>query len=252
MEAVGAAPIRVDTKIRASPRDAALNRALGDAVVRVALDLLAPEVSQSPDAPANDSPPAAETEGSELKTAEEKLEERLAAALGDEPLDYAVRFRILEDRGERPALIVDDPEVESEYVIVVEVFVDTERVRRRIERRGFTLLPSGEGARVQIRLELLGVDRFGGYEWVRRSLAADSRVRSVVPVEMERGRAVLEVDSGHQPEELLERLFQVIPAEIEIDPVAIDEGSLTLRVKLHDTEPASDAASRGSVAAPGN
>ena len=51
----------------------------------------------------------------------------------------------------------------------------------------------------------------------------------------------------HRPEALLERLYQVIPAEIEIEPLAIDEGGLTLRVRLLeiDTDP-------GVVAAPGN
>ncbi len=245
MEAVGAEPIRANTRIEVPLRDAARKRAVHDAVVRVARDLLAPELP--PDESAIDSPPGTESREPDSATPEEKLEDRLAAALGDDPLDYAVRFRILEDRGERPALFVDDPEVESEYVIVVEVFVDVKRVRRRLERKGFALISSGDGERVRIRLELLDVDRYAAYEKFRVALAADSRVRSVVPVVMERGRAVLEVDSGHRPEALLDRLYQVIPAEIEIEPLAIDEGGLTLRVRLLeiDTDP-------GVVAAPGN
>jgi hypothetical protein len=260
MEAVGAAPIRIGEQIRVPLRDEALKRALGDAVVRVALDLLAPEVSPefSPygEVPLDTlaDPGAASSEATEAEETEEKIEDRLAAALGDDPLDFAVRFRILEDRGERPALFVDDPEVESEYVIVVEVFVDTERVRRRLAAQGFALLPTGEGALVQIRLELLDVNRFGAYEAVRRALAADSRVRSVIPVEMERGRIVLEVQSGHQPEELLERLYQAIPPEIQIDPVVIGEGRLTLRITLRSfhAESEAGAVSDGTVAAPGN
>ena len=104
---------------------------------------------------------------------------------------------------------------------------------------------AGEVTQVQIRLELLGIDLFGAYEKVRIALAADSRVRSVVPVEMERGRVVMLVDSGHRPEALLEKLYQVIPPEIEIEPVAIAEGHLTLRVVLRQID--ADAA---SVAAP--
>ena len=44
MEAVGAEPVRIGTKIRVPLRDAALKRALRDAVVRVALDLVAVEI----------------------------------------------------------------------------------------------------------------------------------------------------------------------------------------------------------------
>jgi len=263
MEAVGAEPIRADAGLRVSLRDAALKRALRDAVVRVAFDLLAPVVAvdtidsmntQAAEEGLFDSlsdPLANPIVEEALDPAAEKeaLENRLVVALGDDPLDYAVRFRILEDRGERPALFVDDPEVEGEYVMVVEVYVDTERVRRRLDRRGFELIPSGEATQVRIRLELFGVDRFGAYEKVRRALAGDSRVRSVVPVEMERGRAVLEVDSEHEPEALLERLYQVIPPEIEIRPIIIEEGHLSLRVKLRQ-EPGTVASPKGAFAAP--
>ena len=45
---------------------------------------------------------------------------QLWAALGKNPLDYANRFRILEDRGERPALFTEIPGVSTEYVVLVE------------------------------------------------------------------------------------------------------------------------------------
>ena len=234
MEAVGAAPVRSGGHLQGSLRDAALKRALRDAVIRVSRDLLAPEVPPTLVPHGETSLEEGEPRGPETTAGgeERSLESRLEEALGDDPRDYATRFRILEDRGERPALFVDDPLVESEYVIAVEVYVDTERVTRRLERRGFSLRPAGELEEGRIRLELLEVDGFGAYEQVRVALAADTRVRSVTPVEMERGRAVLEVDSGHQPEELLERLVQVVAENLDLELVAVEEGSLILRVHL--------------------
>ena len=79
MEAVGAVPLGAAAPRHSPPRDAALQAALSDAVRRVALELL-PELDPGESATLLDE------------------------VLGLDPLDYATRFRILEDRGPRPAL----------------------------------------------------------------------------------------------------------------------------------------------------
>ena len=76
VEALGAVPLDANAPSRVAPRDAALQRALQDAVRRVALDEL-PDFDP------------------------ETGEEALALALGEDPYEFANSYRIREDRGER-------------------------------------------------------------------------------------------------------------------------------------------------------
>ena len=71
MEAVGAVPLAPDVGHVSPPRDLAVRMALNEAVRRVALDLV-PDMEP------------------------EEAAEFLPEVLGDEPLDYTTRFRILE------------------------------------------------------------------------------------------------------------------------------------------------------------
>jgi hypothetical protein len=213
VEAVGAVPLDAAAPPVTPPRDAALHKALTDAVWRVALDEL-PDF----DAPTQ--------------------EEALAAALGDEPLDFATRFRILEDRGERPALFSEDPEVEKEYVVVAEVHVDTERVRERLAGAGLLLVPSGEGRRVRVRVVIEDVESYASYMAVR-TLLEELGVRSALPLEMQPGRVVLDVDGHRTPEELLGDLLRAAPSNLSLEPLGSDAESLRLRARfLGATEPA--------------
>lgn len=207
LESVGAVALRPDTADRRPPRDQAVRLALSGAVRRVALELL----------------PDADPEGSDAL---------LAEALGDDPQVYTPRFRILEDRGERPALFVQDPEVESEYVVLVEVHVDTERVRSRLASHGLLVVPSGEAARIRVRLEIQDLTSYAAYRELRRTLLEGVGSRSVVPLEMQRGRALLAVDGALEADALLAELLRVAPPQLEITPLAARSDSLTLRVAL--------------------
>ena len=217
MEAVGAIPLGDEPPAR-PPRDAALNRALSDAVLRVALDLL-PDYD----------PMEAEVALSDL--------------LGKDPLAYATRFRILEDRGERPALFSEDPDVETEYVVVVMVHVDVTRVRRRLEMTG-VLEPSGEVRRVRVHLVIEDLADYTDYAALRRLLLDGLGVRSALPVEMEPGRAVMEVDGDRRPDALLEALLAAAPPTLEIIPLATDRR--TIVVRIHQIPPpAAEGGTRG-------
>ena len=205
VEAVGAVPLGVNAPSRVAPRDAALQRALEDAVRRVALEELSDR---------------------DFETREEEL----ALALGRDPSEFATRYRIREDRGERPALFTEDPEVESEYVVVVEVNVDVERVRERLVEAGL-LLPSGDSRRYRVRVVIEQVESYAAYMAVR-TLLEEMGLRSVLPVEMERGRAVLEVYGDQAPDKLMNGLLQAAPSNLRLVPLDIDATTLTLRVRF--------------------
>lgn len=213
VEAVGVVPLYADTPSRVPPRDAALERALQEAVVHVALDEL-PDFDP------------------------EAGHDELAAALGDDPSAFTSRYRIREDRGERPALFTDDPEVESEYVLVAEVHVDVERVRQRLAQAGL-LVPSGDSRRYRVRVVIEGVESYAAYMAVR-TLLEEQDVRSVLPLEMERGRAVLEVDGERPPDELMSGLLSAAPSNLRLVPLGVDDESLTLRASFLGVPAASD------------
>ncbi len=211
VEAVGAIALDTEHTPR-NPRDAALQAALREAVRRVALEMV-------PDLDPNEE------------------QEELDAALGDQPHEFVSRYRIIDDRGERPALFVDDPEAETEYAVIVEVQVDIDRVRDRLAEAGL-LEPSGDGRRVRIRLEIRDVESYAVYKAIR-TLLDEVGVRSALPVEMERGLVVLDVDADREGEELLEDLLRAAPDNLTILPIDSDYDRLTLRAHF-----------RGAPAAP--
>jgi hypothetical protein len=207
-EAVGAVPLHADARPTSPPRDAAVRRALVEAVRRVALELLA-----------------------DLDPAE--AEPRLAAALGDDPLPYVSRYRTLEDRGERPALFSDDPSARTEYVVVVEASVDADRVRERLAQSGLVTAPAGELRRHRVRLEVEGIEDYAAYRALRQALLEGVGVRSALPSELERGRAVLDVEADRAGEALLAALQRSAPAELTI--VALEVGPERLRLRVQRT-----------------
>ena len=208
VEGVGAVAVEGASKpLSGPPREAALRAAIAEAVRQVAFELL-PHLDPAAIGPAVD------------------------AALGDDPRAYANRFRIVEDRGEAPALLVGDPNAATEYVMVVQAQVDVARVRQRLEQANLLVAPARDAAPGErLRIVIEDLDGYAGYQAVR-TLLDDLGVRGAVPVEMERGRAVLEVESRLPPRELLDSLVRSAPPELRIDPVATDAASLTLRARF--------------------
>jgi hypothetical protein len=224
MEAVGALPLAPDVRHTSPLRDIAVRMALNEAVRRVALDLV----------PGLDPEEAAEF---------------LPEVLGDEPFDYTTRFRIIEDRGERPALFVEDPEVDFEYVVVVEAHIDADRVEKRLADAGLLMARSAGAPHRNLRLVVEDLESFAAYAALRETLIERVGVRSAVPVEMERGRAVLVVNTSGGPWQLLEELLLAAPPELLITPVDTREDALTLRIGLEELP--RGAATDGLRARPG-
>ena len=79
-----------------------------------------------------------EEEMAEVEDLQAEAEEsaELQRILGNDPLVYATRFQVVEDRGEGPRLFGSDLDVDTEYVVIVSVFVDRDRIRERLTRAG--------------------------------------------------------------------------------------------------------------------
>lgn len=216
VEAVGAVALGPDALHGTPPRDAARRAALAQAVRRVATDLL---------------PSAHPLESDAV----------LAEVLGDDPLEFVARFRILEDRGERPALFVSG--AEREYVVRVEAFVAEDRVRSRLVRAGLLDRPSGDTRRVRLRVVLEDVPDYAAYAALRQLLLEQPGVRSALPVALEPGRAVLEVETDRGARALLPVLRRGTET-LSVTPLDSDAGTLRLRVhRVAPQEPAPALAS---------
>lgn len=206
VEALGVAPLDAADGSRRSPRDRALREALRSAVLQVAAEEL-------------------------VGAATPPHEEELRMALGADPFEYASRFRVLEDRGERPALDPSDPFVTREYVLLAEVHVDAVRVRRRLAEAGLLIVPSGEEDGVRVWIALVDLTSWSEVQAVRK-LLRDVGARNPVPVEVQRGRAVLEVATRRSPAQLLRELVRRAPETLEIQPLGAGQGGLRLRARV--------------------
>ena len=157
---------------------------------------------------------------------------------GEFPLEFAMRFRILEDRGVRRALLSGAPNVENEYVVVVEVYVDVGRVLERLRSSGAPLAPAGDEPLFRIWLVAEGVDSFAAYDALRRTLAATAGVRAVLPVDLRRGRVEFEIDAERAVFALLDDLLAAAPPDLRIIPLESQEDRVTVLLDWREPESA--------------
>lgn len=152
----------------------------------------------------------------------------LGPILGGARSDYAARFRILRDEGPRGAA----PGVDGAgWAVMAEVFVEVDRVRARLVEAGLlapAAAPVAESRRVHVVLE--GLASYRGYAWARRTLVEAGAAASALPVELERGRAVLAVETDREADALARTLAAAVPAGWRVDVVALDSASVTLRI----------------------
>ena len=200
LEVVGAVPMHTSVGGSAAPKEAAIDQALWEGVSRVALELLLDqqdEVVPDPDSG-----------------------ERLRAALGNAMVPYLRGFRIVEDQGERPVLFTDHPDAATEYVVVVAVEVETERIRERLVQTGL-LRDAVVGEVRGFELEVLGLDHYSAYQVLRELLETDSvAVTSVTPREMRSDRVLLELQVDFGPDELVERMKAAAPEGLSIREIS--------------------------------
>ncbi len=115
--------------------------------------------------------------------------------------------------------------------------MDVDRVRARLSEAGLFLGSSADELPMRIRMVLEDHQSFGSYATLRRSLLNGVGVRSVVPIELERGRAVLEVDADQGPAELLDALLKAAPPTLQILPIRANGHTLVLYVAELAPEP---------------
>jgi hypothetical protein len=153
--------------------------------------------------------------------------EVVGQALGEDPFAYAMRFRLLEDRGEQRRRLLADREVQWEYVVLIELHLDVDRVRERLAETGLLgpVEPAGPARVVRVAVEGLG--SFRGYQAIRERLGREAR--SFGPLEFAPGRAVIELETDRSTQELLDRLLADLPEGLRIAPIAVDDRELRIR-----------------------
>lgn len=203
LEVVGAVSLSPQNRAKGTPREQAVLRALWEGVSRVADGLLVDTVVAEPE------------DGSDP----------LRTALGNDMIPFTRSFRIVEDQGERPSLFNDDPDAATEYVVVVAVQVDVDRVRERLVSAGLLASETTETTLKGIRVEIQGLTHYRGLEILMETMRGEEvRATSVIPMEFERGRTILNVKAEWGANELLERLLAAAPEELRILPMEVEGG----------------------------
>lgn len=204
VEAVGIYGVREAIRTKVIVRDRAVENALWEGVSRVALEL----VGDGPRARTDDAlgdgagPREEQWQGTNGQDAEEAPSgsagidlEALRAALGKEVMPYTRGFRILEDQGEQPVLFDEDPDTKTEYVVVVEVLVDVERVEAALQEAGW--IAAGDSAvesKGRLELELLGLERYEALEALMAALGEELGAERVHLLEVSPARQLLAVE----------------------------------------------------------
>lgn len=232
VEATGVVPVDATASAKTTPRTLAVRAAVARAVEQVAQELApdAPKPAKEPAADAKPPNPAA-------------IAPELARALGTDPLDYATRYRILEDRGLHAASSPAPGAAEKEYEVVVEVQVDAKHVADRLRAAGW-LASAGDasnGARVLLVLE--NVRDYRALASVRQLLVEKLGARKALPVEFRRGgEVVLSVEGGPSEASLAAALQSAAPPELRLSPAAADRDGVALLVEWTPPAPAPSAA----------
>ncbi|MBW2714183.1 MAG: hypothetical protein JRC77_10595 [Deltaproteobacteria bacterium] len=276
IEAVGAVPIFEDAgqAAQSSARTAAFDKAIWEAVLRVAEELRASDLAakearatlekQSREeeerlrkereraaAQAKNLDPVplfgggsnAAEDGTVVEVglpdeAETKMAPReiLRLALGDQPRGYTNRYRISEDRGLRERLFTGDenPEVSSEYVVVAQVDVDVERIRKALVKAGVIDMVVDANVELgsQLRLVILDPLNYRLVTDLQRVIEEEMEHSSALPLEFERGQAVLAVRSDLGPENFARSLIRRLPAQLHVKQATVRGDEIVMRFEV--------------------
>ena len=227
MQVVGAIPIDAELRRKSILKDLAIQEALWQGVSRVANDLLEEQsldVLQLDGVDGVDGEADAGTEEPADGTAAgDAAVDPVRTALGQDMVAYTKSFRILEDQGERPVMFTQNPDAATEYVVIVEVHVDAERVAAQLRTAGL-LVERGADVLTRIRLEVRGLMQYAGLATLVALIEGDAvGAESVAPTEFQRGVTLMQVRAEWGADELLERLLAAAPPELVITPVSVTE-----------------------------
>jgi hypothetical protein len=240
VEAVGIYGIRDSMRSRVIPRDEAIANARWEGVSRVALELIgefgpSQAAAMSPDLPPSidslDDEAGNVTVATESGGPSEGEVAELLVALGDDLLPYMRSYRILDDRGEVPALFNDEPDVSVEYVVVVAVIVDVDRVTQALARAGLIAVNNPEDTSETVIVELMGLSRYEALEVVLEALRKELGATRVRTMEFSQERQILAVEGPFGPDALLARLADFENPQLQLEPIGVD--SMRRRIRLN-------------------
>jgi hypothetical protein len=226
VEAVGIYGIRDSMRSKVIPRDEAVAAARWEGVSRVALELIRESSPDDTMAMSEDPDPGDTTDAA---PAPDDLA-ALRKALGGDVLPYTRSYRILEDRGESPALFNDEPDVDVEYVVVVEIIVDVDRLTAALADAGLIARSESGGGGEAVLLEVVGLSRYPALVAIRQLLTTQLGATRVQMLEFSPKRQLLAVESALDAEALLARLGRLEHPELVLEPVAADPARGRARV----------------------
>jgi len=222
VEAVGIYGIRDSQRSRVIPRDEAIAKARWEGVSRVARELI------------GESAPSDDGQGSDgaLEPVEPSKDDAAAleAALGSDVLPYMRSYRILDDRGEVPVLFNDEPNVTVEYVVVVEVIVDVDRVTKALENAGLVAMVSSEDNGQAVIVELVGLSRYEALEVVLEALRTQFGATRIRTLEFSHERQILAIEGPFGPEALSAKLAGFEDPRLLLEPIGVDSDGGRIRL----------------------
>lgn len=234
VEAVGIYGIRDAMRSRVIPRDEAIAKARWEGVSRVALELIGESAPSDEDefAGSDAGPDPRDAQPMPSDSAEPSADEvaALRRALGQEVLPYMRSYRILDDRGEVPVLFNDEPEVAMEYVVVVEVIVDVDRVSRALVKAGLIVLADVAETREAVRVELIGLARYEALEVFMDLLREELGATRIRLLEFSRERQILVVEGPLGPDALSARLARSKDPRLLLEPSGVDSAGRRIRL----------------------
>jgi hypothetical protein len=261
---VGIYGVREAIRARVIVRDRAVENALWEGVSRVALELVGDGPSRLPDDAFGDGGASGEDGERQQPTGRQEADdeprrsaavdlEGLRAALGKEVMPYTRSFRILEDQGEQPVLFDDDPDTKTEYVVVVEVLVDVERVEAALQQAGWIAsVDSSVESKGRLELELLGLERYEALEALMAALGEELGAERVQLLEVSRARQLLAVEGRFDARALEAWLERFRHPQLLLDSVSGAGAEEGTRLRVHarwlpPVEPLSSAAGKLGV-----
>ena len=222
VEAVGIYGIRDSQRSRVIPRDEAIAKARWEGVSRVARERI------------GESAPSDDGQGSDgaLEPVEPSKDDAAAleAALGSDVLPYMRSYRILDDRGEVPVLFNDEPNVTVEYVVVVEVIVDVDRVTKALENAGLVAMVSSEDNGQAVIVELVGLSRYEALEVVLEALRKQFGATRIRTLEFSHERQILAIEGPFGPEALSAKLAGFEDPRLLLEPIGVDSDGGRIRL----------------------
>jgi hypothetical protein len=125
---------------------------------------------------------------------------------------------------------VADPEVSTEYVLLVEVDVDVSGIEGALRAAGLLRERPPQPPSQELRVVVEHLPSYGAYAALCRHLREQAGATSVIPDTFESGRVELRVAGRMAPSELIDRLVAPPPEGLMVEPIFADGRSVWIRI----------------------